>query len=165
MAKLLRQGHLCRGCPLRVLRGWLPPAQHTASTGSGWRYDVPSISSGRRAVAVGRAPRSQPRTNLLLVEIAKSLRQRRLSLRDPVCQFCVVDRDRRSQPPGRSQPRPPFNGFLRANMRGSGYIGVKSTEWRCRLAASNAVRSTSIRVRRLVAAPEDLCRSSWRDRC
>jgi hypothetical protein len=41
----------------------------------------------------------------------------------------------------------------RANISRSGYIGVKSTEWRCRLAASNAVRSTSILVSRTNVHP------------
>jgi hypothetical protein len=73
---------------------------HVMNRGA-WGCEVPSIGCDACAVVIGRAPRSQPRTNLLLAQIAKSLRQRHF-LHKFDLPFCVVDRDRRSQPLGRS---------------------------------------------------------------
>ena len=115
----------CRGCPLRVLRGWLPPAQPHVVDRTGRASDVPSITSARRAVAIGRAARSQPRTNLLLGAIAKSLRPRHLPSRILPARSVWLTATAAAYHPLGGQPRPPSNGPLRANMRRSGHIGAK----------------------------------------
>jgi len=59
-------------------RGWL---RHPNRAGVPWACAVRSIGCDHRAVVIGRAPCSQTRTNLLMAEIAKSLRQRHWSSR------------------------------------------------------------------------------------
>jgi diguanylate cyclase (GGDEF)-like protein len=128
IAKLLRLGHLCRRMPFARLAR-LAAAAAAERRAPDWAgvYDVPSISSGRRAVAIGRAPRSQPRINSLMAEIAKSLRQWHLSPRILSVRSAWLTATVAANPLGAVNQACRSNGPLRANMRGSGYIGVKST--------------------------------------
>ena len=132
---------------LRMSCGWLRPPRHFGGQGLGIEGAAFFRSAVPLGVVVGREACSQWRSALVVAEVAMLVRHRHLSRGFPVHIFG-----------GWLQSPPPTSGLQPTATTVNRTVGVLRSAvldtsgrscWigRCRLAASNAVRSTSILVR------------------